>query len=426
MSAPTRRRTRAGVLSPADRVRWQGLVRMKAGATALLLVAAVVYLLARRAGGHGWVGYLEAAAEAGMVGGLADWFAVTALFRHPLGLPIPHTAIIPTRKDALGRNLSDFVGTNFLSEQVVRERLRNAEVPRRLGRWLAEPEHAARVTAELARALRGAVDVLRDEDLRAVLEPVVLRRLAALPVGPTLGRLLAKVVADKAHHRLVDLVAAAVDDWLLANREQVIDLVARQAPVWSPEFVDRAVAARIYAELARVSAEVRAQPEHAIRQALDRLLARFADDLSNDPATIERASGVLESLLAQPEVRRAFGDVISAGRRLLLEMVDDPDGELRTRLSGALADLGRRLDTDDALRARVDAIVADAAGYVVTHYRDELTRTITDTVERWDGVETARKVELAVGRDLQFIRINGTVVGALAGVIIHAVGTLVS
>ena len=399
---------------------------MKVGASALLLLAAVVYVLARRAGGHGWVGYVQAAAEAGMVGGLADWFAVTALFRHPLALPIPHTAIIPTRKDALGRNLSDFVGTNFLSEQVVRERLRNAEVPRRLGSWLAEPEHAARVTAELSRALHGAVDVLRDEDLRAVLEPVVLRRLAALPVGPTLGRLLAKVVADKAHHRLVDLVAAAVDDWLLANREQVIDLVARQAPAWSPEFVDRAVATRVYGELTRVSAEVRAQPEHAIRQALDRLLARFADDLSNDPATIERASGVLESLLAQSEVRRAFGDVISAGRRVLLEMVDDPDGELRTRLSGALADLGRRLDTDEVLRARVDAIVADAAGYVVTHYRDELTRTITDTVERWDGVETARKVELAVGRDLQFIRINGTVVGALAGVIIHAVGNLVT
>ena len=424
MSTPTRRRRPPGLLSPADRVRRRGLVRMKVGASALLLLAAVVYVLARRAGGHGWVGYVQAAAEAGMVGGLADWFAVTALFRHPLALPIPHTAIIPTRKDALGRNLSDFVGTNFLSEQVVRERLRNAGVPRRLGSWLAEPEHAARVTSELARALRGAVDVLRDEDLRAVLEPVVLRRLAALPVGPTLGRLLAKVVADKAHHRLVDLVAAAVDDWLLANREQVIDLVARQAPAWSPEFVDRAVATRVYGELTRVSAEVRAQPEHAIRQALDRLLARFADDLSNDPTTIERASGVLESLLAQSEVRRAFGDVISAGRRVLLEMVDDPDGELRTRLSGALADLGRRLDTDEVLRARVDAIVADAAGYVVTHYRDELTRTITDTVERWDGVETARKVELAVGRDLQFIRINGTVVGALVGLAIHAVDVL--
>jgi uncharacterized membrane-anchored protein YjiN (DUF445 family) len=416
-------------LSPADQVRRRGLVRMKTGATALLLIAAVVYVLARRAeasGAGGWAGFLRAAAEAGMVGGLADWFAVTALFRRPLALPIPHTAIIPTRKDALGRNLSDFVGTNFLSEQVVRERLRQADVPRRLGGWLADPGHARRVTAELARALRGAVDVLRDEDVRAVLEPVVLRRLSALPVGPTLGRLLAQVVQDKAHHRLVDLVATSVDDWLRANREQVVDLIARQAPAWSPEFVDRKVATRIYAELTRISGEVRAQPDHAVRQQLDQLLARFADDLRHDPATIERASGVLTALLDQPEVRRAFGDVISAGRRLLLEMVDDPDGELRTRLAGALADLGRRLDTDDALRTRVDTWVADAAGYVVTHYRDELTRTITDTVQRWDGVETARKVELAVGRDLQFIRINGTVVGALAGIAIHAVGMLVT
>jgi uncharacterized membrane-anchored protein YjiN (DUF445 family) len=417
------------VLSAADAERRRGLVRMKTGATALLVVAAVVYVIARRAeesGAGEWAGYLRAAAEAGMVGGLADWFAVTALFRRPLGLPIPHTAIIPTRKDALGRNLSDFVGTNFLSEQVIRERLAQADVPRRVGGWLAGPGNAERVTAELARALRGAVDVLRDEDVRAVLEPVVLRRLAALPVGPTLGRLLAQVVADRAHHRLVDLVVTAVDDWLVANRDHVMDLVAAQAPVWSPEFVDRRVAGRIHAELTRITGEVRADPEHEVRQALDRLLARFAEDLRHDPATVERASGVLTALLEQAEVRRAFGDVISAGRRMLLEMVDDPDGELRTRLARALADLGRKLDTDDALRARVDGWVADAAGYVVTHYRDELTRTITDTVERWDGVETARKVELAVGRDLQFIRINGTVVGALAGIVIHTAGQLLS
>ena len=412
-------------LTTADPQRRRDLVRMKSTASALLVVAAVVYLLARRAeegGAAGWVGFVRAAAEAGMVGGLADWFAVTALFRRPLGLPIPHTAIIPTRKDALGRSLSDFVGANFLSEQVVRERLRQAEVTRRLGRWLAEPAHAERVTAELAAVLRGAVGVLRDEDVRAVLEPAVLRRLAELPVGPTLGKLLAEVVAGGAHHRLVDLVVTATEDWLRANRDTVLDVVMKQAPGWSPEFLDRQVASRVHAELLRVAGEVRADREHAMRAALDRLLARLADDLRHDPTTIARASAVLGALLEREEVRRAFGDVIAAGRRLLLEMVDDPTGELRTRLAAGLADLGRRLDTDAELRSRVDRWVADAAGYVVTHYRDELTRTITDTVERWDGVETARKVELQVGRDLQFIRINGTVVGALAGVAIHAVG----
>ncbi len=413
------------VLTAADRERRRDLVRMKGRATALLLLAAAVYLLARRAedaDSPAWVGFARAAAEAGMVGGLADWFAVTALFRRPLGLPIPHTAIIPTRKDALGRSLSDFVGANFLSEQVIRDRLRQAEVTRRLGRWLAEPAHAARVTTELAAVLRGAVAVLRDEDVRAVLEPAVLRRLAELPVGPTLGRLLTEVVEAKAHYRLVDLVVTAAEDWLRANRDVVLDIVMSQAPAWSPEFLDRQVASRVHAELLRVAGEVRADQDHPMRGGLDRLLARLADDLRHDPATVARASEVVGSLVQRPEVRRAFGDVIAAGRRLLLEMVDDPDGELRTRLTAGLAELGRRLDTDDALRARVDGWVADAAGYVVTHYRDELTRTITDTVDRWDGVETARKVELQVGRDLQFIRINGTVVGALAGVVIHAVG----
>ncbi len=244
---------------------------------------------------------------------------------------------------------------------MVRDRLRNAEVPRRVGRWLAVPEHAARVTAELARALRGAVDVLRDEDLRAVLEPVVLRRLAALPVGPTLGRLLAEVVADKAHHRLVDLVVRR--GGRLAGREPGAgDRPRRPAGA--------AVVAGVRRPRGRRPGLRRADPglgRGAGRSRSTRSGRRWTgcwpgspSDLSNDPATIERASGVLESLLAQPEVRRAFGDVIAAGRRLLLEMVDDPDGELRARLTGALADLGRRLDTDDALRARVDAIVADA------------------------------------------------------------------
>ena len=408
-------------LTTPDEQRRRGLVRMKTNAGALLLAAAAVYALTFRLDDAGWVGFVRAAAEAGMVGGLADWFAVTALFRHPLGLPIPHTAIIPTRKDALGRSLSDFVGANFLAEQVIRERLGQAEVGARVGRWLAADENADRVTAELATLVRGAVAVLRDEDVQAVLEPVLRRRLAAVPVGPTLGRLLGEIVADGSHHGLVDLVAAAADDWLRANRDLVVDVVARQAPAWSPEFIDRRVAARVYAELLRLTGEVRHDPAHPVRGTLDRLLARFADDLRHDPATIAKASSVLAALLDEPEVRRALGDLIAAGRRLLLELIDDPASELRSRLTGGLAALGRRLAADPELRSKVDGWVADAAAYVVVHYRDELTRTITDTVARWDGAETARKVELQVGRDLQFIRINGTVVGALAGVAIHAV-----
>jgi uncharacterized membrane-anchored protein YjiN (DUF445 family) len=397
---------------------------MKAGATALLLVAAVVYVVARRASGPGWVGFVEAAAEAGMVGGLADWFAVTALFRRPLALPIPHTAIIPTRKDALGRNLSDFVGTNFLSEQVVRERLRNAEVPRRVGRWLAEPEHAGRVTAELVRALRGAVDVLRDEDVRAVLEPVVLRRLAALPVGPTLGRLLAQVVADGAHHRLVDLVCDRAYDWVSGNQEMVLRIVHERAPGWTPRFLDDIVADKVFAEVQNFAWAVKTDPEHPLRKAIDTFLVEFAIDLQNDPDTIERAERIKHQVVAHPDVQKFIGQAWGTVKKLILDAAEDPSSALRMRVRDGLLGFGKRLSSDPELRAKLDGWLADAAGYVVRHYRREITTLITDTVARWDAEETSRKVELQVGRDLQFIRINGTVVGSLAGLVIYTVGQL--
>ena len=189
--------------------RERDLRRMKRLATGLLLVATVIFLLARWwevNDGPAWIGYLRATAEAGMVGALADWFAVTALFRHPLGLPIPHTAIIPTKKDVLGDSLGDFVGENFLSEHVVRDKLRRVEVSARLGGWVSQPANADRVTAELATAARGVVTVLRDEDVQDVIEQVLVRKLMERPIGPPLGAVLQGVLADGAHHRLVDLV----------------------------------------------------------------------------------------------------------------------------------------------------------------------------------------------------------------------------
>lgn len=416
------------LMTVPEELRRRNLRRMKAVATGLLVLAAVIYVVAwrvERGGGPGWVSYLRAAAEAGVIGGLADWFAVTALFRRPLGLPIPHTAIIPTRKDALGRNLGDFVGTNFLSEEVVRDRLHRADVAGRLGSWLAEPAHAERVTAEVSVAVRSAMDVLRDEDVHAVLERAVLKRLAGVSLGPPLGHVLERIVADGAHHRLVDVGIARLHNWLAANRETMMKLIIAQAPLWSPDFLDQRVATRVYAELVRVSGEVVDDPNHAWRQGIDRFLATFADDLRTDPATIAHLEDLTTSLLEHPEIRRAFGDLVAAGRSLLLELIDDPTSELRLRATDALVSFGGRLAADPVLAAKANRWLQEAAGYVVTHYRDELTRTITDTVERWDADETSRKVELQVGGDLQYIRINGTLVGSLAGLAIHAVTRLV-
>lgn len=413
------------LILPADVQRRSDLRRMKTLATGLLVLVTAIYVATRLASpAPTWVGFVGAAAEAAMVGALADWFAVTALFRRPLGLPIPHTAIIPSRKDEIGRSLEDFVASNFLSEPVVVEKVRSAQVTARLGAWVAESPHAERVVELGASAVRGLLAVLRDEDVQTVLEQTLVHRLAARPWGPPAGRLLAEVVKDGTHHRVVDLGVDALLEWLVDNRETVHDLVIEQAPAWSPPFVDEAIAGRVHRELLRVATEVQGDPHHRVRQAIDNLLAEFADDLVNNPETIERAEQVKERLLAHPDVRAALRSTWITGRRLVLEAVDDPHSELRRRATEGIIALGGRLSVDAELQHKVDDWVAQGVGYLASNYGTEIATIISDTVQRWDPTETSQRIELQVGRDLQFIRINGTVVGALAGLGIHTLTLL--
>ncbi|MFD7644158.1 DUF445 domain-containing protein [Kitasatospora sp. NPDC059795] len=410
----------------ADEAKRHGVRRMKTIATGLLGLATVVFALATWAGAAGagsWAGYVAAAAEAGMVGALADWFAVTALFRRPFGLPIPHTAIIPTKKDAFGRSLGDFVGDNFLSAPVVRARLGKIGVARRLGEWLAAPGSAERVTHEAAAALRGVLAVLRDEDVQAVVAEAVTRRAAATSVAEPAGRLLGKIVADGGHKGVVDLVAVRARDWLVEHHTDVVDRVTTKTPGWTPRFIDNQVGERVYKELLRFVTDVRDDPAHPARGALDNFLADFAQELQHDPETIARVERAKSDLLTRPEVQDLIASSWSAVRTLVLNAADDRDSELRRRLTEGLRTFGNRLATDAKLQAKTDGWLLDAAEYVVSTYRQEITSLISDTVAGWDADDASRKIEANVGRDLQFIRINGTVVGALAGLLIHTVST---
>ncbi|MFJ6387599.1 DUF445 domain-containing protein [Streptomyces sp. NPDC091972] len=410
--------------SEADLEKQRGVRRMKLTATGLLLFVAVVYVLAtwaHHAWAGSWAGYVAAAAEAGMVGALADWFAVTALFRHPLGLPIPHTAIIPTKKDQLGVSLGEFVGENFLSEDVVRQRLRAVGIGSRLGAWLAEPEHADRVTAELSAALRGALTVLRDSDVQAVVGEAITRRADAQEIAPGIGKMLDKVVADGGHRRVVDLVVARAHDWLVLHDEQVMDAVQGGAPGWTPRFVDKKVGERVYKELLRFVTEMRDMPTHPARGALDRFLTDFASDLQSDTDTRARVERLKGEVLGRGEVQDLIASAWTAVRSMIVSAAEDERSELRLRVRASLLSLGARMAVDPKVQAKVDGWVEGAAVYVVTTYRREITSLITDTVAGWDAEHTTRKIEAHIGRDLQFIRINGTVVGSLAGLLIYTV-----
>jgi len=409
-------------LGAADVVRRRGLRQMRSVALSLLVLAAVIYVATLHRDG-GW-GYVNAAAEAAMVGALADWFAVTALFRRPLGLPIPHTAIVPTRKDSLAESLEQFVTENFLSEEVVAEKMRTAEVSRRAGEWLASGNHAERIVAEGARTVGAALPQLGDADVTAFVQGSLLPRFVREPLSPIAGHFLQSVVDDGAHHQLFDLLIVEAHDWLRDNRETLTEVVGPRAPRWSPQWVDRLVIDRIHREALAWLADVRDNPSHAARQAVDRLLSQLADDLQNDPAVMERFETFKARMLTHPDMGSSLTAVWDAVRTALIDAIADPDSTLQVRAITALKDLGKRLQTDDGLRTKVDDRAAEAVGYIIRTYGREIVSIISDTIERWDGREAAARIELHVGRDLQFIRINGTVVGALVGLLIHTVSQL--
>jgi uncharacterized membrane-anchored protein YjiN (DUF445 family) len=422
----------AGADSAADAERLRGLRRMKVVALSFLLGATVIFLLCTWAQSHGaagggsaaWIGYVRAAAEAGMVGGVADWFAVTALFKHPMGIPIPHTAIIKKKKDQLGEGLGAFVRENFMSPEVVETKLRDAQVAGRLGKWLSEPSHAERVAGEASTVLRVLVEMLRDEDVQAVLDRMIVKRIAEPQWGPPIGRVLATLLAEGRQEALLQLLADRAFQWSLNGGPIIERVVERDSPTWSPRWVDHLVGDRIHRELMDFTDKVRRNPDHELRRSATRFLFEFADDLQHDEETIGKAENVKEQIMARDEIAKAAETAWNAAKRIFLESVDDPSSALRTRIADSAVHIGESLRDDADLRDKVDNWIIRAAQHLVSQYGAEITTVITDTIERWDADEASKRIELHVGRDLQFIRINGTVVGSLAGLIIYSVAQL--
>lgn len=418
-------RTDAAAAS-ADAVKAAALRRMKTIALSLLAVMAIIFAVAfalQRQ--YPWLEYVRAAAEGGMVGALADWFAVTALFKYPMGLKIPHTAIIPNNKDAIGASLGDFVETNFLSDTVVQEKLANTELAQKVGAWLSKPASAQRVATEGAAAMRGAMAVLKDDDVRDIIESMVRKHVLAPPWGPPIGRMAEKIFNEGHHHQLVDLLVDHSTTWIQGNHDVISGLVSDRSPSWVPSFVDGLVGDKIYTELYKFARAVQSDPNHEVRQQIDSYLKELAQELQHDPVMIARAESIKAQVLDDPQVRDLAGRTWETVKTALFTAVEDPQSELRLKFTAAVQDFGTRLMDDPELAAKANAWISDAASYLVRTYRHEIASIITDTVERWDAAETSEKIELQVGKDLQFIRINGTVVGALAGLAIFTLATLI-
>ncbi|NLP82418.1 DUF445 domain-containing protein [Microbacterium sp. CFH 90308] len=415
-------RTPTHLLSAADQERRRGLRFMKGVALGALLFMAVLFAVAFAFQQQvPALAYVRAAAEGGMVGALADWFAVTALFRHPLGIPIPHTAIIPSRKNEIGRTLGEFVETEFLRGDVVRTKLEATAIASRLGDWLRHPAHAERVAAEASVMAAGVLQALSDDDVQDVIEDLAREHLISPEWGPPLGEWLGRIVDSGAHHGAVDMALENIATWLAANQAAFTGLVSRRLPSWVPSVAHRLVDDTVYNEAVKFVAAVRADADHPARRAVDGYLERLADNLQHDPATIGRLEDAKHAVFDSPRMRALAAEAWNTAKAGLLRSLADPDSGLRRRATQALAEIGERLTTDAALQRRVDSWATDAAVFLVERYRHDIASIITDTVERWDPAETTEKIELMVGRDLQYIRLNGTIVGALAGLAIFSV-----
>lgn len=400
---------------------------MRLVATGLLIAMAATFLAARHfAPVHPAIGFVRAFAEAAMVGGLADWFAVTALFRHPLHLPIPHTAIIPRNKDRIAATLAAFLRDNFLTAHVVARRMRGVDVARAAGRWLANPPEAnGRIGTGAARLAADMLEALDQERLGGMAKGAIAARLRAIEVSPLLGQALTAAMANDRHLPLLDAMIRWASRTLIANEHLIRDIVhARAGSVMRWTGLDETLANKIIEGLHKLITEMAEDPGHPLRLRAEEGLARFAEDLQSKPELRARVEALKGEMLENQAFQRWIDGLWESSRAALLRMARDPERVLGGKLGEALRQFGGTLQEDARLADTINRFARRAAVGAAADYGDGIVRLVSDTIRGWDARTVTGRLENAVGRDLQYIRINGTLVGGLVGVAIHALDTL--
>ncbi|MET4595644.1 MULTISPECIES: DUF445 domain-containing protein [unclassified Sphingomonas] len=413
---------------PAQEAVNPALVRMRIVATGLLVAMAVVFLVSRAIGPvHPAVGFVRAFAEAAMVGGLADWFAVTALFRHPLGVPIPHTAIIPRNKDRIGDTLAVFLRDNFLLPAVISRRMRRLDVAGAIARWLTDPPEGAggRFRSGASKLVAQVLEGLDPARLGGMVKAGIGARLRETEMSPILGQLLKASIAEGRHAPLLDAGIRWAAQALAANDHLIRAMVHDRAGSllrWTG--LDGAVANKLIDGLDKLLGEVAEDPHHPLRVRAEEGLARFAEDLQHDPAMRARIETLKNELLGNPAMQRWLDGLWEQARAALLGIARDPERAMAGKLGDILRQLGETLQRDPRLSHTINRFVRRAVVGIAADYGDGIVRLVSETVRGWDADTITRRLENAVGRDLQYIRVNGTIVGGLVGLAIHTIDLL--
>ncbi len=403
-------------------LRARRLAAARRRATALLVGATALFVAVTAAGVHGTLlGYVQAAAEASMVGGVADWFAVTALFRRPLGLPIPHTALIVERKDQFAATLGQFVQENFLTADVLAERIRSARLVPRLAAWLADEANAARFAGHAADLVVNVAEALRDEDVQRVLTAELTRAVDAVEVAPLAGRALRVVIAGGHHAEMFNAIVSAADRYLADHHVELRERFEAESPRWMPDAAYRLVFDRLYSRLRQRLVAMAADPDDEARRQFEEWIDGLPGRLETSPELRERGERLKRDILGSAELRDWSSSLWRKAKDTLRTQAADPESELRRQLAAALVAAGQRLGSDRRLQEGLERVIESGARALADQFHDELADLVTGTIEHWDATETSSQLELLLGPDLQYIRINGTVVGAGVGLALHAI-----
>src|SRR3954452_22402428 len=404
-----------------------GAQGMKVAATGLLVVMAAVFAAARSLqAAYPWLEYVKAFAEAAMVGGLADWFAVTALFRHPLGLPIPHTAIIPRNKDRIGEALANFIRENFLIPAVVARRMRNIDVAAAVGRFLQTPAgEGTRIRAGTSRLIADIFESLDDERLGGIVKGAISTRIRKMEISPLLGHALASAINEDRHVPMLEAAIRWTARALDANEQLIREMVHNKANwVLKLAGLDAKLADAIIDGLRKLTAEMSTDPAHPVRIKVEEALAQLANDLQARPETRERVEAIKEQLLDNKSVGLWIDALWQKGREAIIRGARNPDAVLAGKLGEILKSMGGTLEKDARIRAAINQFARRAVVGMAASYGSAIVRLVSDTVRSWDAQTVTNRLEAAVGRDLQYIRINGTLVGGLVGVVLRVIDTL--
>ena len=415
-------RIRAGEAAPP------ALVRMRRIAGGLLLAMAAIFLVSRHyAPLYPWAGFVQAFSEAAMVGGMADWFAVTALFRHPLGLPIPHTAIVPRNKDRIGDTLATFLRTNFLLPAIIARQMRRVDVATAIARWLTDPPEGAggRFRQGASKLVAQVLDGLDPQRLGGMVKAGIAARLRETDVSPILGRILTATVADNRHAPLLDGAIRWSAKALAANEHLIRQMVHdRAGSILRWTGLDETVADKLIDGLDRLIVDMAEDPQHPLRLKVEEGLDRLAWDLQFDPETQAKVEAMKVELIANPAMQRWMDGLWESARAGLLRIARDPEGAMQGQIGDLLRQLGQTLTSDPRLARTINRFVRRTVVGIAADYGEGIVALVSQTVRGWDTRTITSRLENAVGRDLQYIRINGTLVGGLVGLVIHSVDVL--